>query len=62
MGRDFKRKTPKVSASALQQAIEAVQKGEKVRTAARNYGVPRGTLQRRAKIPQLKKHPMKVLC
>lgn len=62
MGRDFIRKTPKVSAAALEQAIKAVQNGEKVRTAARIFDVPRGTLQRRVKMPVLKQHSKQVLC
>lgn len=61
MGRTFERKTPKVSSADMENALMAVKSGTKVRTAARLFNVPRGTLQHRVKNERKPKHSQQVL-
>lgn len=60
MGRSYRRKTAKVSEKAMADALEAVKKGQHVRTAARYYNVPRGTLQHRVKLADKPKRSIQV--
>lgn len=56
MGRTFTRKTPRVSDTAVAEAIEAMKGGMKLNTAAKTFNVPRTTLRRRWQKPKVPQH------
>lgn len=49
MGWSYRRKTEKINEANIESALQAIRNGTKVRTTARLFNVPKGTLQHRVK-------------
>lgn len=61
MSRSYRRKKEKKDPAAMENAVAAVRNGANVRTVARTFNVPRGSLQYRLKHPLKAKRANQVI-